>query len=151
VGIPQFASARDKVASGLKPNLDGGLDWLQINGYKTVLHLRQPGEDNAADRREVEKRGLKYLTLEVSPETLSLAIVDSFTKLVNDPENLPLFVYDKDGMLAGGLWYLFFRTQDKVVDETARIAAGRLGLKEGPEGDHKAMWLAIQKVLASQP
>jgi len=151
VGIPQFAPVKDKVASGLKPSLDGGLDWLQINGYKTVLHLRQPGEDNAADRREVEKRALKYLTLEVSPETLSMMIVEQFAKMVNDQANLPLFVYDKDGMLAGGLWYLVFRIQDKAADETARIAAGRLGLKEFPEGDHKAMWLAIQKLLNAQP
>src|SRR5262245_23199389 len=68
VGIPQFADARARVASGLRPMLDDGLDWLQSSGYKTVLQLRRPGEENAADRREVEKRGMKYVSLEVSPE-----------------------------------------------------------------------------------
>src|SRR5262249_19368858 len=69
VGIPQFATARPGVASGLKPLLDG-LDWLQENGYRTVLHLRLPGTEDAADRKQIEKRGLKYLSLEVSPQTL---------------------------------------------------------------------------------
>src|SRR2546425_2522782 len=38
VGIPQFAVVKDnQVSAGLRPSLDEGLDWLQVNGYKTVL------------------------------------------------------------------------------------------------------------------
>jgi protein tyrosine phosphatase (PTP) superfamily phosphohydrolase (DUF442 family) len=147
VGIPHFAVVRDQVASGLKPLLDG-LDWLQAKRYKTVLHIRAPGEDDAADRREIEKRGLKYLTLEVSPQTLSPAIVEQFNRIVTDTANHPLFVYDQDGMLAGGLWYLHFRSAERLPDEEARSRANRLGLKESPDGEHRAMWLAIQKYLA---
>lgn len=148
-GIPQFAVAKEKeqVATGLKPLLDG-LDWLQANGYKTVLNLRQPGDDDSADRRQVEKRGLKYLSLEVSPATLNQAVVDDFNRLVADPANQPLFVYDRDGMVAGGLWYLHFRTVDRASDEEARARAARLGLKEDANGPHRAMWLAIQKLLS---
>ena len=32
-------------------------DWLAANGYKTVLHLRAPGEDDVTDRRQFEARG----------------------------------------------------------------------------------------------
>lgn len=149
VGIPQFATVRDQVAAGLKPSLDGGLDWLQANGYRTVLHVRAPGEDDSADRREVEKRGLKYFSLEVSPETLSRALVEQFSRIVNDKANYPLFVYDKNGMKAGALWYLTFRLIDRETDDAARTRAGRLGLKEDPEGEHRAMWLAIQKLLSA--
>jgi protein tyrosine phosphatase (PTP) superfamily phosphohydrolase (DUF442 family) len=147
VGIPQFAPVRDQVASGLKPLLDG-LDWLQTNHYRAVLHLRAPGEDDAADRREIEKRGLKYLSLEVSPQTLTPEVVAQFNRIVTDPATYPLFVYDKDGMLAGGLWYLYYRMVERATDDEARTKANRLGLKENPEGDHRAMWLAIQKYLA---
>lgn len=149
VGIPQFAVVRDQVAAGLKPSLDGGLDWLQANGYRTVLHVRSAGEEDSADRREVEKRGLKYLSIEVSPETLSRGLVEQFSRIVNDKANYPLFVYDKDGMKAGALWYLTFRLVDHETDEAARARARRLGLKESPEGAHRALWLAIQKVLSS--
>jgi protein tyrosine phosphatase (PTP) superfamily phosphohydrolase (DUF442 family) len=148
VGIPNFAPVRERIASGLKPNLDGGLDWLQANGYKAVLHIRAPGEDDAADKREVEKRGLKYLSLEMSPATLSKATLDQFNKIVGDLANAPLFAYDKDGMLAGPLWYLHFRTIDLATDEAARIKAAPLGLKEKLESDDKAVWLAIQNLLS---
>jgi protein tyrosine phosphatase (PTP) superfamily phosphohydrolase (DUF442 family) len=148
VGIPQFAIVRDQVAAGLKPSLDGGLDWLQLNGYRTVLHVRSPGEDDSADRREVEKRGLKYLSIEVSPQTLSRALVEEFSRVVNDKANYPLFVYDKDGMKAGAFWYLTFRLIDRDTDDAARARARRVGLKENPEGNHRALWLAIQRVLS---
>jgi protein tyrosine phosphatase (PTP) superfamily phosphohydrolase (DUF442 family) len=148
VGIPNFAAVNEQIASGLKPLLEG-LDWLQAKGYRSVLHVKQPGEDDAADRREVEKRGLRYLSLDVSPATLTLATGEQFNRIVGDAAGYPIFVYDKDGMLAGGLWYLHFRTVDKDSDETARTKANRLGLKEEAVGDHRAMWLAIQKALSN--
>jgi protein tyrosine phosphatase (PTP) superfamily phosphohydrolase (DUF442 family) len=147
VGIPQFVKVKDQVASGLKP-LQDGWDWLKDNGYRTLVHLRQPGEDDAPDRLEVEKRGLKYHSLELSPKTLSKTVVEEFTRLVGDKGNYPLFVYDKDGVVAGGLWYLSFRTADRLTDEEARKKAGGLGLKEEQAGDQRLMWLAIQKYLS---
>jgi protein tyrosine phosphatase (PTP) superfamily phosphohydrolase (DUF442 family) len=147
VGIAQFAVVKDKVASGARPLLDDGLDWLQANGYRTVLHLMTPGEDDAADRKQVEKRGLKYLSLEVSPETLTRKTVEDFSRAVGDAAGYPLFVYDRDGTLAGGLWYLHFRLTEQIPDDTARVRASSLGLREDREGA-RAMWLAMQKLLS---
>lgn len=149
VGIPQFALAKAEVATGLKPLLDG-LDWLQANGYRMVLHVRMPGEDDSADRQQIEKRGLKYAALEVSPQSLSQPIVDEFSRLVRDAKDYPLFVYDRDGYLAGGLWYLHFRLIDLQPDEPARVRAARLGFREDSEGTGRQMWLAIQKLLAER-
>jgi len=95
-------------------------------------------------------RGLKYLSLEVSLTPLAKETVDQFNALVADAANQPLFVYDKDGMVAGGLWYLHFRTVEALPEDDARLKAARLGLKSEPEGDHKNMWLAIQKYLSGQ-
>jgi protein tyrosine phosphatase (PTP) superfamily phosphohydrolase (DUF442 family) len=150
VGIPQFSGAKDRVSSGLKPLLDG-LDWLQASGYRTVLHILMPGGDDSADRREVEKRGMNYIVLEVSPQTLSADVVEQFNRIIADTANRPLFVYDKDGGLAGGLWYLHLRTIDKLTDAEARAQATRLGLKETGSDEHRAMWLAIQKYLSTLP
>jgi protein tyrosine phosphatase (PTP) superfamily phosphohydrolase (DUF442 family) len=146
-GIPQFAYAREKVTTGLKPLLDG-LDWLQANGYHTVLRVRLPGEDDAAERRQVEKRGLKFLTLEVSPQTLSRQTVDEFGRIVTDTQSQPLFVYDRNGALAGGLWYLYYRMGERATDDVARVRAAALGLREDQDGSHREMWLAIQKLLS---
>lgn len=150
VGIPQFTIAKDRVASGLRPMLDDGLDWLQSHGYRTVLHLRKPGEDDTADRKQVEKRGMRYLSLEVSPQTLSRQVVDEFNKMVADVSHYPLFVYDRDGSLTGGLWYLHFRTSEQAAEDAARVRAGSLGLREDRDGAHREMWLAIQRFLSER-
>jgi protein tyrosine phosphatase (PTP) superfamily phosphohydrolase (DUF442 family) len=148
VGIVDFVSALpDRVAGGRKPALDG-LDWLKANGYKSAALLRRPGESDAADRKQIEVRGLTFVTLEVSPATLSAKTVDEFAKLVGDPATQPMFVYDADGSLSGGLWYLYFRKVEKLSDEAARLRATRLGLKE-TDGPHREMWLAVQRVLAA--
>ena len=149
VGIPQFATVRDGVATGLKPLADG-LEWMKENSYRTVLYLRPPGEKDAAERRRVEERGLRYLSLEVSPQALSRVVVDEFNRLAGDPARRPLFVYDKDGVLAGPLWYLYFRTAERLSDEEARTKAARLGLKDDQNGERRLMWLAIQKYLSEQ-
>jgi hypothetical protein len=147
VGIPQFANVTDQVASGLKPAIDGGLDWLQAKGYRSVLHLHAPGEDDTADRKQVEKYGMRFLSLEVAPTTLPRAL-DLFNRTVADKAEWPLFVYDRDGMLAGGLWYVHFLTVDHVDEATARLRATRLGLQQDQDEAHRTLWLAIQKYLS---
>jgi protein tyrosine phosphatase (PTP) superfamily phosphohydrolase (DUF442 family) len=148
VGIPDFAPAiPDRVATGRKPSLDG-LDWLKGNGYKSAVQLRRPGESDHADRKQFEVRGLTFTSLEVAPAMLTWKTVDDFARLVGDPATQPLFVYDADGSLSGGLWYLYFRRVEKLSDEAARLRAMRLGLKENADGPQREMWLAVQKLLA---
>jgi protein tyrosine phosphatase (PTP) superfamily phosphohydrolase (DUF442 family) len=146
VDIPQFATAKERTASGLQPFPDG-IAWLQAHGYRTVLHVRAPGEDDAAARRQFEKHGLRYLSLEAAPETLSKAVVDEFDRIVTTESDLPLFVYDKDGAVAGGLWYLYFRTVENAPDEQARTEAAGLGLRPDENGAQRTMWIAIQNYL----
>jgi protein tyrosine phosphatase (PTP) superfamily phosphohydrolase (DUF442 family) len=149
VDIPHFAIARPNVASGQQPSPDG-IPWLKEHGYRTVLHVRSPGEDDTAARNLFTKSGLRYLSLEVSPQTLSRAGVDEFTRLVSDRNNQPLFVYDADGSLAGGLWYLYFRLAEGASAEKARTDAAYLGFKQDQDGPHRNMWLAVQRFLESQ-
>jgi protein tyrosine phosphatase (PTP) superfamily phosphohydrolase (DUF442 family) len=131
----------------LKPLLDG-LDWLQANGYRTVVKVRRPGEDDAAERKQVELRGMKFQVLEVSPQSLNRQNLDEFERLVSDANTQPLFVYDRDGSLAGGLWYLYYRIAERSSDEVARIRASALGLHDDQDGPHREMWLAVQKLVS---
>jgi hypothetical protein len=149
VGISQFALVKDQIASGLRPVLDG-VKWLQENGYRTVLHICPPGEDDTADRKLFELRGLKFVRLEASPQNLSRRLVDEFISIVKDTSNQPLFVYDKEGVVLGGLWYLYFRVAERATDEEARDKAARLGLKAEQNGEQRTMWLAVQKCLSEQ-
>jgi protein tyrosine phosphatase (PTP) superfamily phosphohydrolase (DUF442 family) len=148
VDIPQFAVAKANVANGLEPFAEG-VNWLKSHGYRTVLHIRAPEEDESAARRSFENSGLRYSTLQVSPRTLTKEIVEEFNRIVNDAENRPLFVYDKDGSLAGGLWYLHFRLVDKMTEEKARAEAAHLGFRQDEEGPHRTMWVAVQNYLQS--
>jgi protein tyrosine phosphatase (PTP) superfamily phosphohydrolase (DUF442 family) len=149
IDLPGFAIARAGVASGLKPFPDG-ITWLKKQGYKTVLHLRQPGEDTAASRRLFEAKGLKYLSVEASPARLSKELYEQFVKLVEDRANQPLFVYDRDGSAAGGLWYLYYRVRLRQADDKARREAQRLGLRfDDDDEEHKTTILAVQKLLES--
>jgi protein tyrosine phosphatase (PTP) superfamily phosphohydrolase (DUF442 family) len=148
-GIPQFAKVQDKpslVSSGLKPFADG-LDWLRDQGYNTVLFIRPPGADDSLDRDRIVQRGLKYKTLELSADILSAARVEEFEQILAESANKPLYIYDDDGTVAGGLFYLHFLKVDKTPEAKAREAAGRLGLPDSSTGNAGTMWIAIQKYL----
>jgi protein tyrosine phosphatase (PTP) superfamily phosphohydrolase (DUF442 family) len=144
--IEAFAEPKPRIASGHKPDTDG-LDWLQTNKYRTVLNLRRPGADDSSDREQVNGRGLKYLSLEVSPEALTRDLVNEFAKIVNNPANQPLFIYDKDGTAAGAMWFLHFRLADKMPDELARTKAEAYGLRVKGDDEQTAYWAAIQLLL----
>jgi hypothetical protein len=145
--IPSYAIARPNVASGLRPFPDG-VDWLKKRGFKAVLHLRSPGADDANDRKMFEKKGLRYISLDASPARLDKELYERFNRLVTDTDNHPLYVYDKDGSVAGGLWHLHFRVYLKQSDEKARSQSQRLGLRINDDDvEHKTMWLAVQGLL----
>ena len=151
VGVESFAAVpgQDRVASGRKPLLEG-LDALKAKGFKTVLYLHAPDADVTAARETVEKSGLKFVALPVSPETLAAAS-KVFAERLKDAASKPLYVYDLDGIRAGSLWYLHFRTIDLLADEPARIRAGTLGLQAPSTSDErKGYWLAIQDLLAKR-
>jgi protein tyrosine phosphatase (PTP) superfamily phosphohydrolase (DUF442 family) len=147
VGIPQFGQVSDNYAGGLRPSLDDGLDWLRDSGYKAVIYLRAPGESDVADRKQVERRGMRFYSLEVSPPALNKKLVDDFIALVSEQANQPVFVYDSDGSRAGPMWYLHFRIAQKSGDEKSRQQARVLGLREDRAGAHQEMWEAAQKFL----
>ena len=150
-GIAQFSKAVPGVWNGLRPSPEDGLDWLAAREFRTVLHLRAPGDSDGADRKQVEKLGMTYLSIEVSPQTLTREKIDEFSKIVRDVARQPAFVYDQDGSIAGALWYLYFRKVDGHDDEVARIRARDLGLRENREGASLLMWLAVQRYLETNP
>jgi len=147
VDIPQFVSVKDRIAAGQKPRPEG-VTWLRERGYRTVLYLKAPGEDDAATRRLIESKGLTYQALEVSPETIKQGLVEDFNRQVAAPNALPIFVYDKDGTLAGAVWFLHFQTTDKLNREKALDELTRLGFKPDEEGTQKELWLAVQSYLS---
>jgi protein tyrosine phosphatase (PTP) superfamily phosphohydrolase (DUF442 family) len=146
VDIPQFTMVKTNVANGQEPLADG-IAWLKKHGYRSALHVRAPAEKDDDARKQYEQAGLRYVSLELSPEMLTKETVDKFNRLVGDDNNLPRFVYDKDGSLAGALWYVHFRLVDRATPEKAREEAERLGFKPERGEAFLKMWLAVQKLL----
>jgi protein tyrosine phosphatase (PTP) superfamily phosphohydrolase (DUF442 family) len=145
--IPQYNLVSDNVSAGIQP-FPEGFTWLKNNGYRTVVFLRTPGEDDSALRAEIEAKGLRYVTLEVGPKTLNRELVQEFGRVIRDTKGHPLFAFDKKGMPAGAMWYLHFRLNEQATDADARGRATRLGLKDDQTGEYAELWLAINKALA---
>jgi hypothetical protein len=144
--IGQFTVVKDKVFAGLRPPLDG-LDWLQTNGVRTVVQLRLPGVDDSVDRRQVEKRGIRYIPFEVSPQTLTMTTADAFIALVRNGSRESIFIYDQDGALAGAMWYLYLRRGEFMNDDAAQLRSLPLGLQINRAGQHRDMWIAVRAIL----
>lgn len=147
VGLPGFARVKEGIASGRKPGLEG-LDALKRAGYRTVIYLHPAGADYSAIREVVTKRDLAFVAIETTPEKLASAIA-AFNSAIADKAARPAYVFDDDGVRAGALWYLHFRTAEALNDDAARIRAKPLGLTEqGAEA--QAFALAIQRFLETR-
>lgn len=145
IDLPGYTVAMTGVATGLKPFPDG-ISWLSSKGYKTAMQLKSAGEDTSATQKLFEQKGLTFTSLEASPARLSKETYQQFVRVVKDSSRHPLFVFDKDGSAIGGLWYLYNRVELGKSDEAARSEAERVGLRND-DSEHKAMWLAVQKLL----
>lgn len=147
VGIEFFSQPKERVSVGQRPDTEG-LNWLKENRYKSVLHLRKLGADDSSDREQVELRGLKYISIELSPMTLTRAKVREFSRAIENAENQPIFAYDKDRKLAGIMWYLHFRISESMPDSLARSKAQSCGLKEAGDDEQTAWMVKAQTILA---
>ena len=89
---------------------------------------------------------MKYLSLEISAQTLTASLAAEFSRAVAERSARPVFVYDKDGTLAGAMWYTYLRSVDKLSPADAKKRAADFGLKAAETGDHAELWTAAQKV-----
>ncbi len=146
-GLPGFVKVADGLASGRKPSLDG-FEGLKQAGYRTVIYLHPADASVSAAKDLAEARGLKFVAIETTPEKLADAVTQ-FNATVTDKAARPTYVYDDDGVRAGAVWYLYFRTAEAMNDDAARVRAKPLGLTE--QGDEAKLFsLAIQRYLETR-
>jgi protein tyrosine phosphatase (PTP) superfamily phosphohydrolase (DUF442 family) len=143
-GLSGYVRVKEGLAAGRKPTLDG-FDALKQAGFRTVIYLHAAGADWSAAKEVATKRGLAFVAIETTPEKLAAAI-DRFNATVADTARHPIYVFDDDGVRAGAIWYVHFRTADSLNDDAARVRARPLGLTE--DGDEaKAFAVATQRYL----
>lgn len=143
--VPGFAN----VSSGRKP-LPEGLKKLKEKGFTTFAYLHAAGADVTATRDLVEQQGLKFRSVAVSADTLK-ANSETFAELLRETDARPLFVTDDDGVRAGSLWYVYFRSAESLDPDQAKLRATRLGLRDpSASEEQKRFWLAINNLLAAR-
>lgn len=146
-GLPGFVVVKDGVASGRVPNAEG-FDMLQKSGYRTVVYLHAEGADTATLQADAEKRGLTFTAIETTPARLASS-VDAFNRVVGTPASRPVYICDDDGLRAGVLWYVHFRTVEVLNADAASVRARPLGYTD--EGDDaKTFQLAVQQYFATR-
>jgi protein tyrosine phosphatase (PTP) superfamily phosphohydrolase (DUF442 family) len=149
IDIPDFVVLRPGIALGRQPFPDG-VAWLQAQGYRTVLHVREPEATDTAAQRVFENRRLKYVSVSVSTSALNRQTVDAFNRLLADASAQPLFVFDRDGSLVPGMVYLYFRTAGGLTQDQALTEAARIGFRPASDPSHRAFLQAANAYLTGQ-
>jgi protein tyrosine phosphatase (PTP) superfamily phosphohydrolase (DUF442 family) len=145
VGIEEYTVVKEGVSAGLRPEIEG-LDWLSKKGTKTVVYLRRESEDDTTDRRQVERRGMQFRSIVVSPQNLTQDFINNFNKDVGATGTRPIFIYSRDGAISSAVWYLHLRTAEFLTYEEARVRISRMGFKD----ENNEFFQAALKVMPKQ-
>ena len=147
-GIPESFDAvnykklsPDLAVSG-KPSKEA-LAKLKESGFRTAIDLRLPAEGIADARAAIEAQGLTFVSVPVTPETLTKADAEKVAKVLADPKASPVLLYCASSNRVGGLLAVVEAMKGKPKDEA--LAEGRkAGLKSA------AMTEAAERVMAAK-
>lgn len=143
VAVPNYAVLRPGVATAGQPTLEA-LRQLKTQGFRTVINIRTEAEGPKGEEEIVKGLGLRYVSIPVTPETLSLGDVRAVAKLLDDPEAAPVLFHCASSNRVGGVIAVIEGLGGKSLDESE--AVGRKAGLHSP-----AMVEAVRRLLASVP
>jgi uncharacterized protein (TIGR01244 family) len=120
--IPFYRLLHPGLAAAGQPSAEA-LARLGEAGFGTVVNLRTEKEGPADERSVVEGQGLRYVSVPVTPDTLSLADVLAVEKVLDDPSAGPVLLHCASSNRVGGLWAVVQARKGKPLDEA--LAEGR--------------------------
>jgi len=107
IQIKNFGSINEGFYRGAQPKEKDYAD-LASMGVKTVIDLQREG--NAAEKGLVEAQGMKFFRIPMSDKNQPSADqAELFLKIVNDPENQPVFVHCAGGRHRTGAMSAIYR------------------------------------------
>jgi len=154
VTIKNFGRVNDNYYRGSQPR-PKQMEELKRLGIKTIIDLREDKEPLAAEW--ASKAGLHYVNI---PMRAARAATDEQTKyflsLVNDPDNLPVYVHCKGGKhRTGALTGAYRITHDGWTADQAFAEMKRYdfddGFFGGPSGQKRFVYRFYQQYLINQP
>jgi len=124
VDLAQFEEMPNAVL--LEKNIVGGgpppwevLERAAAAGFKTVIDLRRPEEGTEAEKSMVEKLGMRYYSVMVTPRTLSRYQADDVAEILRKPDNLPAILHCESGNRSGAVWALYLNLHEDVDADKA--------------------------------
>jgi uncharacterized protein (TIGR01244 family) len=120
--IPNYRLVQPGLATAGQPAPEA-LARLKDLGFRTVVNLRTDQEGAAEERKVVESQGLRYVSVPVTVESLSLADADAVEKVLRDPSSGPVLLHCHSSNRVGAVWALIQSREGKSLD--AALAAGR--------------------------
>ena len=122
--LPVLNSLNTWLSRGPQPR-EGDLNILKSKGIRTVINFREESNWVQWEKGKVESLGMKYVSLpwnitkSVKPELL-----DEFFKVLDDPQNRPVFFHCKYGRdRSGVMTVLALMRYEKMSEEEARELA----------------------------
>jgi uncharacterized protein (TIGR01244 family) len=101
--IPNYRLVRPGIATSGQPT-DEGLRRLKELGFRTVINLRTEKEGAREEKEQVEAAGLRYVWVPVTPDTFSMADVESVARVLDDEGAEPTLVHCAVGSRVGAVW-----------------------------------------------
>ena len=151
--LKNFGKVKDNYYRGSQPG-ENEIEQLKQLGVKTIIDLRKDKVPQAAEW--AGKAGLKYFNI---PMKASRRATDEqtayFLKLVNDPDNGPVYVHCKGGRhRTGALTAVYRITRDGWTADQAWAEMKRYdfddGIFGGPGDQKKFVFSFYQNYLANQ-
>ncbi len=129
---PNYRLAHPGLAVAGQPSAQM-LSQLKALGFRTVINLRTLAEDEivAAEEKEVTSQGLKYLSVPVTPETLSAADVAAVRRLLDDDMAAPVLFHCSTANRVGAVLAAIEVERGRSLDE-AEAYGKTMGLKSPP-------------------
>lgn len=146
--IENFGKVNENYYRGSQPNAQQ-FAWLKSLGIKTVIDLRKDSVKEAPE--QVRNLGMQYFNIPMKASTPATpAQTDQFLKLVNDPENWPVYVHCKGGRHRTGALSAIYRithdgwTADEAYQEMKRYDFNQ-GFFGGPSAQKKFVYTFYER------
>ena len=101
--LPQFVRLNEWLAKGGQPT-EEGIRQLKNRGFRTVINFREESDWIEWEKKAAAEAGLNYVTL---PWTIwrdpGEGFFDDFFKILEDPQNRPVFFHCKHGRDRSGV------------------------------------------------
>jgi uncharacterized protein (TIGR01244 family) len=115
--IPNYKVIRPGLATAGQPTPEA-LQKLKEQGFKTVINLRSETEPGVKEEEAAVKAlGLKYVSVPITPASLSQEHVDRVAKLLDDAATGPTLLHCGSANRVGAVWTVMQAQRGKSYEE----------------------------------